>query len=77
MSLLVICDILGLFFNTMTADDKYSLRTREILPKPIEMQLSNKQKCFSHFFAPFRKYTSHFKHSQKKVTLIAYVFPKL
>ena len=32
MSLLVIFEILGLFVNTLTADDKYSLRNTENLP---------------------------------------------
>ena len=32
MSLIVICEVGGLFINTLTADDKYSLRYRENLP---------------------------------------------
>ena len=35
MSLLVISEILGLFVNTLAADDKYSLRKSENLPQPI------------------------------------------
>ena len=42
MSLLVICEVLGLLFNTLTTDGKYSLRGRENLPQPIQMQLSKK-----------------------------------
>ena len=41
------------------------------------MQLSNKQKTFSQTFARFRKSTSNFEPLKKKMTLIAYVFPKL
>ena len=37
MYLLVICEILGLFVKTLTADDKYSLRNCEILPQPVQM----------------------------------------
>ena len=33
MSLLMICEILGLFVDTLIADDKYSLRNRENLPQ--------------------------------------------
>ena len=44
MSFLVISEILGLFFNTLTADDKYSLRKKCDLPQLIQMQLSKKQK---------------------------------
>ena len=35
-SVLVICKILGLFVNTLTAGDKYSLFNRDILTQPIE-----------------------------------------
>ena len=41
------------------------------------MHLSEKQKTFSQFFCAFFKYTSNFEHFQKKMTLIAHVFPKL
>ena len=41
MSVLVISDVLGLFVNTMTDDDKYSLRNRKNLPESIQMQLSS------------------------------------
>ena len=34
--------ILGLFVNTMTVDDKYSLLNRDNLTQPIHMQLSQK-----------------------------------
>ena len=34
-SLLVISKILGLFVNTLTADDKYSLTKRDNLMQPI------------------------------------------
>ena len=45
-SLLVICKILWLFFNRLTADDKYSLLNKDNLTQPIQMQLSQKQKWF-------------------------------
>ena len=35
MSLLVICEILGLFVNTLTADHKYSLCDSENSQQPI------------------------------------------
>ena len=43
----------------------------------IQMHLSQKQKIFSEFFAAFFKSALNFEHFQKKMTLIAYVFPKL
>ena len=41
------------------------------------MHLSQKQKIFSKFFSAFFKSALNFEHFQKKMTLIAYVFPKL
>ena len=76
MSLLVICEVLGLFANTFTVDEKYSLLNRENLPQPFRMQLSKKQKIFSQFFAPFLKSTSNFEDFEKKMTLTADVFQK-
>ena len=46
MSLLLISEILGLFVNAVTVDDKYSLRNSENLPQKIQMILSKKQKYF-------------------------------
>ena len=43
----------------------------------IQMHLSKKQKIFSEFFSAFFKSALNFEHFQKKMTLIAYVFPKL
>ena len=63
----MICKILGLFANTLTADDKYSLLKRENLTEPIQMQLSNKQKnFFRFFFGTFFKSRSNFEHLEKK-----------
>ena len=53
MSLLVICEILGLFVNTFTADEKYFLCNSENLPEPIQIQLSKKEKTFPQFFVNF------------------------
>ena len=41
------------------------------------MHLSQKQKIFSEFFSAFLKSALNAEHFQKKMTLIAYVFPKL
>ena len=47
MSPLVLRDILGVFFNVMTADRKYPVQDWEKLLLPIDVQLSGKQKTFS------------------------------
>ena len=64
------------FFNTFTADDKYSLISRDNWMQTIQMNLSQKQKLFSKFSAAFFEFALNFEHFQKKMTLIAYVFPK-
>ena len=44
---------------------------------PIHMQLSHKQKTFSEFFTEFLKSRLNFKHFEKNMTLIDFVFSKL
>ena len=66
-----------MFVKTLTADDKYSLLNRDNLTQPIRTPLSQKHKAFSEFFLPFSKCTLNFEHFQKKMTLVAYLFPKL
>ena len=41
------------------------------------MQLSQKPKTCSEFFYKFLKSTVNFEHFQKKMILIAWIFPKL
>ena len=77
MSPLVILEISGLFFNTWTADEKYSFGKRENLPQPIDFQLSKKLKSFSQFFIAFLKSTSNFQHFEKNMSLIADAFSKV
>ena len=65
-SLLVICNNSRLFPNTLSGVGKYSLFNRDNLTQPIEMQISRKQKNFSHFFASFLKPSLNFEHFFKK-----------
>ena len=53
MSLLEICRILRLFFNTLTADGKYFLLNKDNLTQQIHRQLSQKQKAFSEIVLAF------------------------
>ena len=75
--MLVLCKILGLLVNTLTNDNKYCLLHRDNLTQPIQILISQKQQTFSQFFSQFSKSTLNFKPFQKKMTLIADVFPKL
>ena len=65
------------FLNTLTANDKYSLNSKDKWMQTIQMLLSQKQNIFPGFFCSFFESALNFEHFQKKVTLIAYVFMKL
>ena len=62
MSLSVIHQILGLFVNTLTVDDRHYMLNRENLTQPIHIQLSQKQKTFSEFSFAFLKSLLNLKH---------------
>ena len=55
--------ILRLFFNTLTADENYSLLHRDNL---TQILFSQKQKSFSAFFSAFLKSTLNFEQFPKK-----------
>ena len=57
MSLLVICEILGVFVNTLTADEKYPLRNYENLLVLNQMQLSKKRETFSKYALTFLEFS--------------------
>ena len=65
-SLFFTCQIMGLLVNILTADEKYPVLTRDNLTIPIRMQLSQKRKTFSKFFAIFSKFILNFQYFQKK-----------
>ena len=65
------------FLHRLTADDKYSLISKDKWMKTIQMIFSQKQNLFSEFFSAFLESALNFKYFQKKMTLIASVFPKL
>ena len=76
-SLLLKCQILGLLVNTLAADEKYPVLNRDNLAIPIQMQLSQKQKVFLNFLLLFWSLAETLNVLKKKMTLIAFVFPKL
>ena len=57
---------MGLVLNTLAADEMYLVLHNDNLTIPIQMQLSEKQKTFSEFFAPFLKWISNFERFEKK-----------
>ena len=60
-SLWLTCIFLGLLVNTLAPDEKYPVLNRDNLTIPIQMQLSQKKKTFSQFFAAFLKSRLNFK----------------
>ena len=65
-TLLVIYKDLGLFVNTLTADDKYSLLSRDNLTQKFLMKLPKKEKATSRVSAAFLKSRLYFEYFPKK-----------
>ena len=59
-------EILRLFVNGLTADDKYSDSNMQNLPPQFQTPLSQKQKTFSGFFIEFLKCAWNLEHFQEK-----------
>ena len=64
--MLGLCKILGLFLNTLTDDDKYSLLYRDNLMQQIQILLYEKPKTFSKLSSEILKPTLNFEHFRKK-----------
>ena len=75
MSLLVICKILGLLVNTLTADGQYSLDNRQIIPQQIQIQLSKKEIPFVDFCSISDIYINFWTFWQKIWTWSLIYFP--
>ena len=59
-------EILRLFVNALTADDKYSGSNMQNLRPQFQTPLSHKEKTFSAFFIAFLKWAWNLEHFQKK-----------
>ena len=59
-------EILRLFVDALTADDKYSDSNIQNLQQQFQTSLSQKQKTFSIFFIAFLKCAWNLEHFQKK-----------
>ena len=59
-------EILRLFVNALTADDKYSGSNMQNLQQQFQTLLSQKQKTFSGFWIEFLKCAWNLDHFQKK-----------
>ena len=58
----MIDQILRLFVNTLTVNNKHYLLNRHNLRQPIQMLLSEQQNTFSEFFFVFLKSILNFEH---------------
>ena len=67
----VTSEILRLFVNTLTPDDKYSRRYMEIFLQQLQTLLSQKGMPFFGFFMAFLKCAWNLKHSEKKKGILA------
>ena len=76
LRVLLIQSTIPLFFrlNTLTANYEYSRSNTYNLPLPVQMQLSEKLETF---FIAFLESALNFEHFEKKMSLMAQVFPKL
>ena len=59
-------EILRMFVNALTADDKYSGSNMQNLPQQFQRWLSHKQKTFSRFFIAFMKCAWNLENFPKK-----------
>ena len=62
----MICKVLKLFVNALTARDKYSLCNRGNLRQSIQKELSDKEETLSEFIFAYFNSTLNFKHFPKK-----------
>ena len=77
MSPSVWCEILRLFANAITADDKYSGSNIKNIQQQFQTPLSQKQKTFSGFFIAFLKFAWNWEHFQKKDEYPSLIFSKI
>ena len=77
MSSTVWYEILRLFVNELTANDKYSRSNMQKLRQQFQTPLSQRQKTFSRFLIAFLKCVSNFEHFQEKDESPTRIIPKL
>ena len=76
-SLSVWYEILRLFVNALTADDKYSGSNMQNLLQQLQTPLSQKQKTFSGSFIAFLKCAWNLEHFQKKHEYPSLIIPEI
>ena len=70
-------EILRLFVNTLTAEDKYSSSNMQNLPQQFQTPLSQKQNTFSGLFIAFLKCAWSLEHFQKRDEYPSLIFSEI
>ena len=70
-------EILSLFVNALTVDDKYSGSNMQNLRQQFQTPWSRKQKIFSGFFIAFLKCAWNLEHFQKKDEYSSLIFSEI
>ena len=70
-------EILRLFLNTLTADNKYSRCNVHNFVQQVQTPLSQKQKTFCGFFIAFLKCAWNLEHFEQNMSILAQLFQKL
>ena len=76
-SAIVQSEILTLFVNTLTTDDKHSRRNMLNFTQQLEAPISQKQKTFSGFFIAFLKCALNLEHFEKEDEYPSLVISKI
>ena len=76
-SAIVGSEILTLFVNTLTTDDKHSRRNMLNFTQQLEAPFSQKQKTFSGFFIAFLKCALNLEHLEKEDEYPSLVISKI
>ena len=77
MSALVTSEIFRLFVNTMSSDDKYSLRNMQIFWKQLQTLLSQKRQTFHQFLIAFLKCAWNLEDLKKKEEYPSLIISKI
>ena len=77
MSALITSEIFRLFVNTLTPDDKYSGRNKQIFWQQLQTPLSQKGKAFSPLSIAFLKCAWNLEHSEKKEEYPSLIITKI
>ena len=71
------CEILRLFVNALTVDDKYSGSNMQNFPQQFQTPLSQKQNIFFWRFIAFLKCAWNLEHFQKKDEYPSLIFSEI